>query len=141
MIDKNEIIRNIAEISKIFVSHDDPILGVFAVNDVILEEGAKNAAGLLQKQNEDLVCSIRGIMEQHQDWIKQENESSSKYHGQIVRDAQIRFDRSIDETIDTIKKWHGEVAQMKSSTWLAALVTIVVMVLGWVATVAINFSH
>ena len=138
MIDKNEIIKNIAEISKIFVSHDDPILGVFAVNDVILEEGAKNAAGLLQKQNEDLVCSIRAIMEQHQDWIKQENESSSKYHGQIVRDAQIRFDRSIDETIDTIKKWHGEVAQMKSSTWLAALVTIVVMVLGWVAAVAIN---
>ena len=141
MIDKSELIRAIAERSKIFISDEDPILGVFAVNDVILEEGANTAAAVLQKQNEELVRGIQDIMERHQGWIKQENESSSKYHGQIVREAQIRFDLSIDETIDAIKRWHGEVAQMKSSTWLAALVTIVVMVLGWIAAVTINFSH
>ena len=141
MIDKNEIIRVIAERDRIFISPEDPILAVFVIHDLLLEESAKAAAAIMQKKGEDFVANVRVMMERQQEWVKNENESSFKYHGQIVRDAQIKFDRSIDETIDTIRKLHLEIAQMKASSWTAATATIIIMVLGFCAAATMNILH
>ena len=141
MIDKNEIIKAIAERHKVIINQEDPILAVFAINDVILEDSLKTLGGIMQKCRDELVAGFQLILERQQGWVRQENESTFKYHGQIMRDAHIRFDRSIDETIDTIKRWYFEVAQMKSSAWMAVTATIVVMVMGFCAAAAVNIWH
>ena len=141
MIQKDEILKILADKHNLAVRKEDPIFVILAVNEVILHDFAQTLASTVQKLNEETISCIRTMLERQQNCIKQEQESVCRYCGQILRDYQIKFERSIDGTINTIKEWYMEIDQMKSSTALMAGATLIFMIMGSCAAGIINWWH
>ena len=141
MIQKDDILKSLADKHHVQVRYDDPIFAVSAINEVVLQDYAQTMASTVQKLNEEIASGIRVMLERQQSLIKQEQESVARYGGQLLRDAHIRFERSIDDTINTIRQWHTEVADMKTSAWMAVSVAIVVIIMGACIAAAIIWSR
>ena len=141
MIEKEQIVKAIAERHQVYISLNDPIMAVFSMNDVIWSEYEKNLSAMLKKNGDEVVSNVWNLMERNNSWTKQENEAVAKYLAQIVRDYQIKFERSLDGTINTIKEWYMEIDQMKSSTALMAGATLIFMLMGSCAAAIINWWH
>ena len=108
MLNKDEIIKTVAEKHKIFISEDDPILTVFAVNDAILEETQKFAGTIFQKEAERFAVVSHANFKNQLALLKTERENSLNHYVQIVRDSQNRFERRVDDATETIKSFHLE---------------------------------
>ena len=137
MLNKEEIIKTVAEKHKIFISEDDPILTVFAVNDAIFQETQKFAGSLFQKEADRFSVVSQANLKNQLALLKNERENSLNYYLQIVRDSQNRFERRVDDVAETIKSFHFETIKSRDiarkAMWttlgLSFLNAIVVLIL------------
>ena len=141
MINKEGILKALAEKHRILVCEDDPILTIFMTNELILENYAENMVSVVKRLGDELIGSVRTMQEQEREWSRQEYDNIAKFHRQIIIDAQIQFERSLDQTINMIRGWYLEMAEMKTSAWTAAGAALAVMVVLAGTLVAIFLSH
>ena len=141
MINKDGILKALAEKHRILVCENDPILTIFMTNELILENYAENMVSVVKRLGEELIGSVRTMQEQEREWARQEYDNIAKFHRQIIIDAQIQFERSLDQTINMIRGWYLEMAEMKTSAWTAAGAALAVMVVLAGTLVAIFLSH
>lgn len=119
MINREEIIRIVAEKFRLIIREDDPILAVFAISDVLYEKQNEKMLAVNESESQRILKGVQGIIKEGRFDLHREKENFV----QGLKNENLRHEaESVSITrqhIEAVERLTSEARKAKDWAWAA----------------------
>jgi hypothetical protein len=120
MINREEIIRIVAEKFRLIIREDDPILAVFAISDVLYEKQSEKMLAVNESESQRILKGVQGIIKEGRFDLHRERENLL----QALKNENLRHEAKstsiAKQHLEAIERITLEARKAKVWAWAAA---------------------